>query len=413
MGSNRTVTKIKHVVVLMSIAGVFTFGIKAYGKELSVTDFQFTGPLGSAGAQIEKIDTNHFRVTLGHAPNHTDWSNKLQFQIKHNAEGNTLRLDVVFNGGDAYIFNEYFHSWSHDARNWQPIHWQKQTKDSKQGDTLLFPRFTNDRVYVGHQVPMSYEDSLELIDKWKRSPYVKVHTIGRSLGRRIIYRLEITDPRSPHPESKRWAHYFANQHPGEHNAQWRMVGMINWLLSEEGRDCRRRSISHFVLMMSPDAPSQGWYRVNAQGVDMNRSYRAAGADWREQAHEAYVCQKDLEALMRSRAPITTVWSMHTWPGIVETICLPGPEMGTRIGAWTEFREILARNDGQGRFKPLAISKQTRIGDTTWTDGPHAQFGVSAFLCEGGGGLDTKDENLQSGITLMRSIAEYYQGTKRQ
>lgn len=412
MGSNRIVTWIKRAVALIGFAGLFTCGTKAYGKELSVTDFQFNGPLGSAGAQIEIIGTNHFRVTLGHAPNHSDWSNKLQFQIKQNAKGNTLRLDVVFHGGNPYIFNEYFQSWSYDARNWHPIYWQKQSKDSTQGDTLLFPQFTEDRVYVGHQVPMSYEDSVELIDKWKRSPYVKVHTIGRSIGGRSIYRLEITDPRSPHGEDKRWAHYFTNQHPGEHNAQWRMVGMIDWLLSEEGRECRRRSISHFVLMTSPDAPSQGWYRVNAQGVDMNRSYRAAGASEREQAHEAYICQKDLEALMRSRAPLTTVWSMHTWPGIVETICLPGPEMGTRTGAWTELRDILARHDVQRRFKPLALSKQSRIGDTTWTDGPHAQFGITAFLCEGGGGLYTKDENLQSGITLIRSIAEYYKKTKR-
>ena len=36
-------------------------------------------------------------------------------------------------------------------------------------------------------------------------------------------------------------------------------------------DIRQRQIVHVVLMMSPDAPAHGWYRVNQQGVDMNRN----------------------------------------------------------------------------------------------------------------------------------------------
>ena len=38
--------------------------------ELRVDDFRFDGPLGSAGATIERVDTNHFKVVLGHAPEH-------------------------------------------------------------------------------------------------------------------------------------------------------------------------------------------------------------------------------------------------------------------------------------------------------------------------------------------------------
>jgi len=380
-------------------------------KELSVEDFKFDGPLGSQGTTIEKIAPNHFKATLGHAPKRKGWCNKLQFQITRNAKGNSLRLDVVFLGGNAYIFTEYFHSWSYDAKSWHPVKWQKRSKDSKKGDTLVFPEFTEDVVYVGHQVPMSYEDLVAMVKAWKKRPHVKTHILGQSLGKRNIYRLEITDPKSPHRESACWVHYFANQHPGEHNAQWRMVGMINWLLSDEGRDCRRRSICHFILMMSPDAPSRGWYRVNAQGVDMNRSYRAAGSDPKRQAHEAYVCQKDLEGLMASKAPVTDVWSMHTWGGIVEPICLPGPEMGGKVGPWTELRDIIERNDPKNLIKRLKIRKKAG-NKTQWADGPHAQFGVTTFLCEGAGAIYTKQQNLDSGAILMKSIAEYYKGTRR-
>jgi hypothetical protein len=380
-------------------------------SELSCDDFNFKGSLGSQGAVIEKIGEDHFKVTLGHAPEHPDWCNMLQFQIERNAKGKSLRLDVFFHGGNAYRFNSYSYSWSYDGKNWRPIHWKTGEKDSGKGDTLIFPTFTEDRVYFGHQVPMSYEDMVEIIRKWEKKNHIKTHIIGQSLEKRDIYRVEITNPESAHPRNERWVHYFANQHPGEHNSQWRMVGMVEYLLRDEAAEYRERNICHFIIMMSPDAPSHGWYRVNAQGVDMNRSYRVEGADPKHQAHEAYICQKDLEMLMDSESPVTDIWSMHTWGGIVEPICTPGPEMGTKVGPWTELRDIMEGNDPDNLIKPLKI-REKEGGDTYWTSGPHRQFGITAVLCEGAGGFYTKQENLDSGAVLMKSILMYYRGIKR-
>jgi hypothetical protein len=382
------------------------------GGELSTDDFCFDGPFGCQGATIEKLGENHFEVTLGHAPEHSDWCNMLGFQIVRNAKGNALKLDVCFLGGNAYRFNHYAHSsWSHDGENWRPIGWQKGAKDSSRGDTLLFPKFTEDTVYFGHQVPMSYENVVEMVREWEKNPHAVVRVLGKSLGGRNIYRLTITDPQSPHAENVRWGHYFANQHPGEHSAQWRMVGMIRWLLSDAGADCRRHSVSHFILMTSPDGPTAGWYRVNAQGVDMNRSYFVAGADRQKQAHEAYVVQRDLEALMASETPLTDAWSMHTWGGIVEPILLAGPEMGGTLGPWTDLKEIIIQNDPAKLVKPLKTANKPNSA-TQWNNGPHVQFGITTVLCEGAGSFTTKQENLDSGVVLMKSIAAYYEGRRR-
>jgi hypothetical protein len=336
----------------------------------------------------------------------------LQFEIRRHAKGNRLRLDVYFYGGNDYRFNHYtFSSWSYDGVNWRPIYWEKGSKESSEGDTLLFPEFTEDTIYFGHQVPMSYENVIEKMAQWSEYPHSRVHVLGQSLGGRNIYRLEIIDPDSPHPRKTRWGHYFANQHPGEHNSQWRMVGMIDWLLSDAGVECRQKSISHFILMMSPDAPSHGWYRVNAQGIDMNRSYFASGSDKERQAHEAYIVQSDLEALMASETPVTDLWSMHTWGGIVEPILSLGPEIATSLGPWTKFQEIMHHNDPKGLVKPLQVRESRGYGGTSWTDGPHTQFGITSVLCEGAGSFDTKQKNLDSGVVLMKSIAEYYKETK--
>jgi len=395
-------------VMMMAIV----VAVSAAAGELSVDDFTFEGPSGSQGATIEKIDRNHFKVTLGHAPQHTDWCNMLQFRILRNARRNRLRMDVVFNGGNAYRFNHNSSTWSYDGENWQPIQWQKQSTDSKQGDTLLFPEFVEDMVHFGHQVPMSYEKIVELIGDWRKRPEVKVHVLGKSLGGRDIYRLEITDPGGPHPKNTRWGHYFANQHPGEHNSQWRMVGMVKWLLSDGGADCRRRSICHFVPISSPDGPSNGWYRVNAQGVDMNRSYFASGADRKNQAHEAYIIQKDLEELMASESPVADVWSMHTWGGPVEPILTPGPEMGTTLGVWEQLKEIMLENDPEEQLVEALKVRADGGGTNTWSGGPYKQFGVTSVLCEGAGTWQSKQRDLDAGAVLMKSIAEYYRATRR-
>lgn len=186
--------------------------------------------------------------------------------------------------------------------------------------------------------------------------------------------------------------------------------MIRWLLSDQAADCRRRSICHFILMISPDGPSKGWYRVNAQGVDMNRSYFVAGAEAKGQAHEAYLCQKDLEKLMASPAPITSVWSMHTWGGKVDPILTPGPEFGGALGPKEQFREILIKNDPQKLVKPLSFAADGGM-TTTWSGGPSKQFKITAVLCEGAGEIFTQQENLASGEALMKAIAEFYRGLR--
>jgi hypothetical protein len=370
---------------------------------LQVADFDFAGQLGSEGASVAETGPNHFQMALGHAPNHVDWPNKVQFTLR-NAKGKALCLDVIFPaGGKAYRMNEYFCSWSYDGVNWHPVHWQDGTDKAATADTLQFPRFEQDVVYVGHQAPMSYETMRALVDAWARHPAVKVSVIGQSIGGRDVIRLTISDPAS---KEQKWCHYFANQHPGEHNAQWRMAGMIDWLLSDEGADCRRRMICHFVPMMSPDAPSKGWYRVNAEGVDMNRSYCPSGSDEKTQAHEAYVCQRDLEMLMNGPLFPVSVWSMHTWQGRVEPIILCGREMRERL-SWEKLRDLLEQFDSDDLIKPLTVGELKDADTLQWYAGPHVQFGVTGVLCEGAGDIDTIQKNRESGETLIKAISEYY------
>jgi hypothetical protein len=338
--------------------------------------------------------------------------------------------------------SRYFASFSYDGVSWQPAAWEHGNSGDKTHDTLVFPPFEQDRVMVGHQVPMSYEDSVALISGWCEShPGLATHEVlGQSLGGRDIVRLEVTDSGSSIPRARRWVHYVANQHPGEHNAQWRMSGMVEWLLSDEAeaRCCRANSIFEFVFYSSPDAPSNGWYRVAAEGVDMNRSYIASGAGGAvapgdehlggsAQCHEAAIVQRDVERMMASETPVTSFWSMHTWTGIIEPILVPGPEMtADGLGEWTVLAQVMARHDSEsalvdveglaareGQEGRLIKPLKTQLAENSvmWTDGPHMQFGMSCVLCEGGSHAKTKELNQAGGRVIALSLAEYYTGER--
>lgn len=383
-------------------------------SRLSTADFSFAGPLGSEGARIEQTGPERFLITLAAAPGHPEWPNKLNFRITANGRGLAPVIEVVFPGSSQMPFNQYPQAWSVDGMHWTPLAWEHGDRQSPQRDVLRLPRLETDTLHVGTQTPLSHEQLMERVKAWQAHPCVSVHTLGRSLLGRELVRVTITDPHSPHPARLRWAHHISLQHPGEFNAQWRLVGMIECLLRDDpaAADARARHIFHFVPTMSPDGPSHGWYRVNASGWDMNRTYLASGADAADQPSEAYDCQRDLEKLMRSQTPLVTAWSMHTWPGIVEPIVICGQEYAGELGPPEEFEAIMRRHDGRGLIKPLQFRTQPRKpGLRSWGSGPFEQFGITTVLCEGGSHANL-EENLTAGATLARSLSEYYAGLRK-
>ena len=219
--------------------------------------------------------------------------------------------------------------------------------------------------------------------------------------------MTIADPNSPIAEKDRWVHHIVNQHCYEFNSMWRNVGMIEWLLSDEAAEARKKHIGHFVVMMNVDGPSSGYARVNSQGIDMNRGYCSTGADSEKQPTESYVVQKDMEQI-DAKTPLTTTWSMHTWAGPkVDLLVRPGSEMQEgKLGSWKKFQSIVFKNSRGDQFNPFQhLTSKPSL--THWCSGTHVQFDCTAFCCEGCGEMRTIAENKQVGETLMKSLVEFY------
>ena len=212
--------------------------------------------------------------------------------------------------------------------------------------------------------------------------------------------------------------------------------MIEWLLSDEGAQARKETIWHFVPIMSPDGVACGWHRTNAQGVDMNRSYYFGGAA-KEQGHEPYIFQKDMEALMASECPLTTVWSMHVGGG-------SGARAGSdeyldkTIGPLDKLAQLLRKGDPEYKYMERSLTDPNRGGSIkrpagdkrpkdfkwdpskstgkgpqrgdTWSGGPWTQFRITAVLVECGAS-STKKESMTTGEIIIKALSEYYKGER--
>ncbi|WP_040262784.1 M14 family metallopeptidase [Pseudomonas massiliensis] len=105
---------------------------------------------------------------------------------------------------------------------------------------------------------------------------------GRSCeGREIpLYRAGKGEP------GKRKLWFIAQQHPGEHMAEWFMEGMIEAL--EQGEPWLRSLLEqaelYLILNMNPDGAFHGHLRTNAAGKDLNRTWQDATAEGAPEVH---------------------------------------------------------------------------------------------------------------------------------
>lgn len=382
-------------------------------RPLSIHDFVLEGPYGSFGASIAQVGENHFIFTRGKHPADELRASLPQFMIPKNFKGNPLTVDI--RGISLPAEGHHYHmAYSFDGEHWTPI-LQKQIAENV--SRIEIPPSNSDSFYLGFQIPLSHDTAERFIKQWATDPasakYITFHTIGRSLQGRPLYRMEITDRESPHRREDRWVHYITQAHSHEGKSRWRVKGMIDWLLADtpEAADARKRHIWHFVMVMNPDGVNNGFTRVNMQGIDMNRAYYVKGANPQEQAHEAYLYQRDLEQLMASETPLTTFWDMHVWGRRVEPMMHPGPEFGSgNLGEWTKLRDLMESYDTYDLIKPLE-TREYEGGTTVWDRGVHHQFGITSSLVEGGGYLDTQEENMEAGSIMMQSLNEFYHGTR--
>lgn len=84
--------------------------------------------------------------------------------------------------------------------------------------------------------------------------------------------LTITDESAPE-QDKKCIVAMARIHSGESNGSYVMKGFLDFLVSAEAEDLRRRAIFKVIPMINPDGVVFGNYRTGLAGKDLNRKFK--------------------------------------------------------------------------------------------------------------------------------------------
>jgi len=148
------------------------------------------------------------------------------------------------------------------------------------------------QIWFAYFEPYSRERHDWLIDQALVKADAQLVACGKSIEGRDIQLLRIS--RTPNAQRKIWI--IAQQHPGEHMAEWFMEGLIERLKNRDDAELNTllsKADLYLVPNMNPDGAYRGHLRTNAAGKDLNRAWQSANET---QTPEVFFVQQHMRAV---------------------------------------------------------------------------------------------------------------------
>lgn len=161
---------------------------------------------------------------------------------------------------------------SYDQRTWFRV------PSEFDGQALRFAlEAQHTQVWFAYFEPYSRERHEALINRAVMEAGLQLLAVGKSCEGREIPLLRKGDG----SEGKRRLWLIAQQHPGEHMAQWFMEGVIDRLQAADPQIQALLAVADLYLVpnMNPDGAYHGHLRTNARGRDLNRAWQDSSADY--------------------------------------------------------------------------------------------------------------------------------------
>lgn len=209
-----------------------------------------------------------------------------------------------------------------------------------------------------------YDTLLYDLSQWKKSPYVKVDSVGASVQGRTLFLVTIQDS-SADPQSKRqrvWIH--ARTHPNEVQGTWVTNEMVKYLLAESdtARLLRTRYLFTILPMYNPDGVQLGNLRENANGIDIEGNWNAASPQ-----KEVLVLRGQFQKAMAAPNPMRIMLNMHSAYACTRYFVYHAPGGTSTLFSLMEQRFI----NGVRVYVPGAIEPYPYY--TSWTSAPATQY----------------------------------------
>jgi murein tripeptide amidase MpaA len=224
---------------------------------------------------IEVIDaSNPQRMLLAMRPD----LNSYHFQWFHfNVDGLTPGQRYGFsltNAGES----AYSNAWVgyNAVASYDQINWFRVPSRFENGALDFTIEPSQAQVWFAYFEPYSRARHDWLIEQAQSKAGAELFATGKSIEGRDIQLLRVS--RNPNALRKIWI--IAQQHPGEHMAEWFMEGLIERLQNRDDAELNallQQADLYLVPNMNPDGAFRGHLRTNAAGKDLNRAWQAASA----------------------------------------------------------------------------------------------------------------------------------------
>ncbi|WP_213881596.1 M14-type cytosolic carboxypeptidase [Pseudomonas sp. dw_358] len=238
---------------------------------------------------IQVIDASDPRlVRLAIRPDtYSDHFQWFHFKVANLVPGEPYGFSLDNAGQSSY--HEAWHNYdavaSYDQKSWFRV------PSRYDGSALRFdltPR--HEQVWFAYFEPYSRERHDWLVDQALNQAGMQLIAVGKSAeGREIpLLRRGNGDP----AHRKIWL--IAQQHPGEHMAEWFMEGIIERLQRSDDKELNALlAVADLYLIpnMNPDGAFHGHLRTNARGKDLNRAWQDSSAEY---TPEVFFAQQQMD-----------------------------------------------------------------------------------------------------------------------
>jgi len=232
--------------------------------------------------KLEQVSENHIRCWV-QGESDQDKRNRqpswFYFRLD-GVSGRDLTIDIANLAGE-YNYRKHDGSglrnmhpvYSYDDRNWR--HFEKTEWITGESTVRIRFRPERDRIWIARIAPYTTEHLKRLLGALRGHPHFKEETVGRTVERRPLLLLTITNPEAG-DSRKKVIWLMARQHSWEAGTSWVAEGALRFLLSGEPEAARLRDECVFKIfpMCDPDGVVRGGVRFNRHGYDLNRNWDA-------------------------------------------------------------------------------------------------------------------------------------------
>lgn len=202
---------------------------------------------------------------------HYQW---FHFKAEGMHVGHTHNFRLSNAGGSSYK-----HAWSgyNAVASYDHVNWFR-VPTRFDGEILHISLETREKhAWLAYFEPYSRERHDWLIDQALKYAGTQLLATGKSVEGRDIQLLR----RGKGGEDRRNVWIIAQQHPGEHMAEWFMEGIIERLQQDGDAEMKKLlAVADLYLVpnMNPDGAFHGHLRTNAMGQDLNRAWQSASQE---------------------------------------------------------------------------------------------------------------------------------------